>query len=119
MLCLLLVAGCTSEIRIGYIGSTQLHKMSARYVTYAGSNSKNINLSTGDGVQISYDIELKKGSISLSLTAPDGEVMWEESIDGHNSDEVTFTASQTGNHKLLLRATDAGGRHEVSWIVQR
>ena len=112
-----LLSGCSYSFRLGYVGSNQSHRMSGRYVTYHGSNSKNISLTATDTLEIKYNVDLSKGSLTLTLLDPAGDVLWEEEFSGKHRNTVRISTNTEGKHKLNLTANGAGGKHEVSWLV--
>jgi hypothetical protein len=115
-----LVVGCRarSSVRIGWRENSGLKHTTARYASFSGVERKSFRLEAGQTLAIDYDVEVEKGTMTLSWVDPDGETLWEETFEEGAADEVALSASQSGRHKLLIEGRNTGGSFDLSWRVR-
>jgi hypothetical protein len=116
-----LLAGCTwgSYISINSRGNSSVGvstgHMSKQFSTFTGDMNHNIKVKSNQKINVRYDVDLTKGSLSIRITSPGGLPIWEKSFTGSEQEDLTIDTDGPGNYRFTLVGDDAGGRYDVSW----
>ncbi|MGI6358304.1 MAG: hypothetical protein ACOX2K_06410 [Bacillota bacterium] len=110
-----LLSGCASHMRIGYAGAERRGSMTARYAYCRQTRAQTVHLREGDDLTLEYDLKVKSGELALSISDPDGEVVWQGEFDQDARESLTFTAQQDGAYRVQLQVKGARGSYRVSW----
>lgn len=117
LLCLTVVlAGCSSGVRIGWAGRDSHASMKARYTHWSGSKQKIISLEKNDVLEFVYEAKVNKGSLIIEVLAPAGEALLSVSLEQDTEDKLQLTAEEAGKHVVRVRGAGAGGSFSTSWI---
>ncbi len=108
-----LLAGCS--LRIGFVGSDSIGRTNAKFDTYVGTKQQSISLEQGQSLQLEYDVKVSKGSLHISVNQPDGTLMWEELFTEGGKATLNLPATQSGAHRITIKADKAGGSFDVKW----
>jgi len=122
--------GARSSLRIGWLESGGPRHKTARYRTFSGVERASFRVEEGQTVEIDYEINVEKGTLTLSVTDPDGEIVWEETFEEAVGDggepELSFRGehalepvAQTGRYKLRIEGDRTGGSFDLSWEVRQ
>jgi len=115
----LLLASCSqSQIRVGWIGNAIGDQTTAKYTTFSGTQEKAERLESGETLNLSYDVEVNKGTLTLQIQDPNHEVIWENAFTEDSSDSVMLLAEKAGKYTILIQGKRTGGSFAVSWIVE-
>ena len=121
--------GARSSLRIGWLESGRPGHVTARYRTFSGVERKSFRAKKNEAVEIDYEVEVEKGTLTLSVVDPDGETVWEETFEETQGDggasRTSFSGDyalepvpQAGRYKLRIEGDQTGGRFDVSWDVR-
>lgn len=111
------LAGCTLSVG-SYFAQSQ-GRMTGRYATYDGVKTRNIALESGHTLSLDYNIKVSKGTLTLALLNPDGEVVWKEDCTADRHAKIVYTPLTPGVHKLELTAEWTGGSYELKWTIDK
>lgn len=120
-LILLLVAGALlaacedSELRTGWSGSHTSGHMDYSYNTFSGDEVGRATLDEGEELTVEYDAEVDKGTLTIRVEDPDGDTLQAITLEEDDSDTWTITASQDGQHIVVVEGDDTGGSFDVEW----
>ncbi len=116
LLCLTVVlAGCSSGLRIGWMGSDSHASMQAKYTHWSGSKQKTINLEKNEVLEFAYEAKVKKGSLVIEVLAPADEALLSVSLEQDTEDKLQLTAEEAGKYIVRVRGAGAGGSFSTSW----
>lgn len=106
------ISGCSSNVKVGYIGSNTNNKMTGAFKYFNGTESNKEKFNAGDEVTITYSFELEEGELKLVVEDKDGNEVVSES---DNSGEVTFEVSKTERYVISVIGTKAKGNFDIAW----
>jgi hypothetical protein len=116
-----LLIGCNlgslkiGEVRLGMFGDNSDARIAYTFSTFSGFENGSQRLESGESFQLHYEATLGKGSVLIELQDPNGEVVWQKSLQEHTQGSETIAAEITGNYTIIVQAKDAGGSFDVSW----
>lgn len=109
----LLVSGCS--FRVGWISREGIGRSKASFMTFMGTREKSVSLEQGQTLILDYAIRLNKGSLHVTVSDPDGTVLWEQQFTQDASDSLELPVRQAGRHHIIIRGDGAGGSYELKW----
>ena len=121
LLIILLVSGflmsaCNSStVRVGWVCLNSSNELSCKYKLFSGQETENINLDIGEKLTMSIDIQVVSGEMKISLTNPNGEVVWEENLNDTASYTKNIQASDSGNYLLVIEGIETEGSFDIKW----
>ena len=111
-----LVAGCgRSSLRIGWRETTGLRHRTARYRSFDGVERASFRVRSGDTIEVDYEVEVDEGTLTLGLTDPDGEPLWEETFQENAADVLRLNARRDGRYRIRIEGDSTRGAFDVSW----
>jgi hypothetical protein len=111
-----LVVGCgRSSLRIGWRETSGLRHRTARYRSFDGLERASFRAQSGETIELDYEVEVEEGTLTLALTAPDGEPLWEETFERDAADVLRLSAPQSGRYQLRIEGNSTRGAFDVSW----
>lgn len=115
-----LLAGCgdSSSLKIGWREFGGLSRKRAKYVTFDGVQNKAFRVDAGKAIELTCDVTVDKGSLTVALIAPGGERLWEETFQEDAERFTTVTTSEGGRHILRVEGQQTGGSFDISWDVE-
>ncbi len=111
-----LLMGCSrTSIKMGWRESSGRTHKSARYETFSAVERVAIRAQAGQEIDLAYDVEVEKGSLTLAVEGPDGLTVWEETYRENASDTLALTAPDEGHYILVVTGDQTGGSFDISW----
>jgi hypothetical protein len=111
-----LVVGCgRSSLRIGWRETSGLRHKTARYRSFDGLERASFRARSSESVELDYEVEVEEGTLTLTLTGPDGTTLWEETFEEDAADVLRLNASQSGRYQLRIEGDSTRGAFDVSW----
>jgi hypothetical protein len=107
-----LFSGCSYSI--GSMESNWGGKIDRSYVTFNGKDDKSIKLNEGETLTLDYKATVNKGTLSLSVTDPDGGELWKVKLDRNADDKIEIPAKKTGKYILYIEGDHTGGGVHIS-----
>jgi hypothetical protein len=77
-----------------------------------------IRAKAGQEIDLTYDVEVEKGSLTLAVEGPDGQTVWEETYRESASDSLALTAPEEGHYTLVVTGDETGGSFDISWQAE-
>ena len=112
----LTLTSCTRKV--GWVGINYGNKMKASYKLFDGPQSSSLVLDVGDQVALSYDVMVESGALTLTLTDPAREVVWQEIFEYDGSGVFTFIASEDGRYILTTFGQETRGSFDLTWDIE-
>ena len=106
------------EIRIAMIGSSLPGEMSYSFRTFKGYESRSFDAVEGETITLDYQAQVDKGSLTLILEDPNGDIAWQIPLEDGLDDRAEVKVSQTGKYRIAVSAENAGGSFTVQWEVE-
>jgi hypothetical protein len=109
---ILLLSGCSYSI--GSVNNDWGGKIDASYVTFNGQKDKSIKLDEGEKLIMEYKVTVNKGSLTINITGPDGNILWEKKFTGGNTDDTAeITAQKAGTYVINFIGEKTGGGYHI------
>lgn len=119
LLILVLSLVLTSCVRkVGWVGVNYGDKVKASYRLYDGPQTSAVVLDAGEQVMLDYDVVVKMGSLTLTVTDPDKEVLWQEVFESSDSGVFIFEAAQAGRYTLTTHGQKTQGSFNITWDIK-
>lgn len=112
-LAVILLSSCTRQI--GWVGLNYQNTIDATYHLFDGKKSERIQVNAGDTFTLAYDIEVDDGVLSLALTDPEREVVWEAAFLEDDEDSMTIRAEKSGSYTLRITGDQTQGGFDLRW----
>lgn len=110
------LVGCgRSGIRIGWLEADGLRHKTARYRLFEGLERASVRAQSGETIELDYEVEVERGTLTLILLSPDGEQLWKETFEQDAADTVHLSAPQSGRYELRIEGNSTRGAFDVSW----
>lgn len=98
-----MLVGCgSSSLRVGWRAFDGPRRRRASYTSFSGVERASFRAQAGADVALEYEVEVEKGTLSLELKDPDGELLWEETLEDGAMDEVHVRAPEDGRYALRI-----------------
>ena len=114
MLSAIAFTGCTRVLM--WSGNSGKDHIEAKYKKFTGTEKKRIRLEDGDTLVIGYQSEVNEGTLSLTLTDPDGNEVVILRADTEGTER--FGADEGGKYTLNIRGDKTGGSFEINWSIE-
>lgn len=115
---LVVAAGCgSSQIRVGWAGTSVPGHIAYSYTTFTGTEEGTQSLSSGQTLVVSYEAQVEKGTLTIHVAGPDGEMVEEAVLEESGSGTLEVTAPEEGTYGIVVRGEDAGGSFDVTWTT--
>lgn len=101
-----------TDIKVGYIENSYGNKLNASFFYFNGTNNKKVKFDKDDKVTMKYSIEIKKGTLQVSLKDREGKEIFNKS---EGSGEEIFTVNETQNYLIEITASKAKGKYDLTW----
>jgi len=106
--------GCTRKLMwSGNSGKDHIH---ATYKRFTGTEKEGIRLKEGDTLVINYQSEVNEGTLSLTITDPDGNQVLSMESDTEGTERLG--AEERGKYTLHIRGDETGGSFEINWSIE-
>lgn len=113
-----LMIGCgRSSLRVGWRETSGLRHKTARYRSFDGLERASFRAQAGESIELEYEVEVEEGMLTLTLTDPDGEPLWEETFEQDAADVLRLSAPRDGRYRLRIEGNSTRGAFNVSWQV--
>jgi hypothetical protein len=115
-----LLVGCgSSTLKIGWRETSGLKRKHASYNTFDGVQRKYLRARAGQTIEMECDVTVEKGALSVNLTAPDGQELWEETFEESREAFFNTTVTEGGRYILRIEGEKTGGGFDISWNVKK
>jgi hypothetical protein len=119
VLLLALAVGCgQSRIQIGWVESNLPGSFAASYVSFSGSEVRTVRADAGETLVLQYAAEVNEGTLAIMVEAPDGEMLWNVSLEEDAEDMADFPVEQDGRYSIVVRSDGTAGSFDLSWGVE-
>jgi hypothetical protein len=114
-----LVAACgQSSLEIGMVETNLPGRWEASYTTFTGTKDDTIRAQAGQILEFTYDVQVDKGDLSISVDRHDREALWEVSLQEDARDAVEIALDRDGPYTIVVEGDKAGGSFELSWELR-
>lgn len=119
-----LLTGCLAEQswfgqrRRNFEGSAEAGHAAYTYHTFTGEEAWVEELEAGQTLVINYEVAIRKGVLSLSVSDPAGAGAWRETLAEDSSGTARIEADTGGEYRIAVRGVNTGGGFDVSWVVE-
>lgn len=112
----LALTSCTRKV--GWVGINYGGKMKASYSLFDGPQTSTVPLEAGEQVSLSYEVVVDSGSLTLTLSDPDREVIWQEVFESDGSGVFSFGAELDGRYTLTTDGQETEGGFDIIWETE-
>jgi len=113
------LVGCgRSGLRIGWLEAGGLRHKTARYRLFDGLERASFRAQSGETIEVDYEVDVERGTLTLILVSPEGERLWEEAFEQDAADTVHLSAPQSGRYRLHIEGDSTRGAFDVSWQTE-
>jgi hypothetical protein len=113
LLILFTLPACTRKV--GWVETNIGNTFTAQYRFFDGMQTDTIRLDAGESVILAYDIEVLEGNLSLQITDPNGDSVWERTFIENENSELKFTSEMGGRYKINLTGEETEGEFDLQW----
>lgn len=106
--------GCTRKLM--WSGNSGKDHIEARYKRFTGTEKKAIRMKEGDTLFIDYQSEVAEGTLTLTLTDPEGNEVLSLTADAEGTESLG--AEESGNYTLNIRGDKTGGSFTINWNIE-
>jgi hypothetical protein len=92
--------------------------ISCKATTFEGEKSYPVRAEAGQTLSLAYDVAVSKGSLEIQVRNPDGDMVWEVSIEDAAADTIELSIDEDGRYSVVLKGDGMGGEYDVSWDVE-
>jgi hypothetical protein len=111
----LTLPACTRKV--GWVETNIGNTFSARYRLFDGMQTDIIRLETGESVILAYDIEVLEGSVTLQITDPNRDHVWESKFTQNEKGELEFTSEMDGRYQINIIGEETEGSFDLQWEI--
>lgn len=105
----------SSQVRVGFIGSQVGNRMAFDYELFSGQEQKTLNLDRGQTLDLNFDVQVERGSLTLQLIDKDGAVSWEESFEDDSAGSVDLEIDGDGFYRISVSGQKTEGGFDIDW----
>lgn len=109
------LSACTRQV--SWVGMNYGNQYTATYELFDGKQKETIQLTAGETLTLTYDVEVKKGSLTLQFEDSDREIVWAETFLESAEDVYSYTAETSGRYTLTVIGDQTGGGFDLSWEI--
>jgi hypothetical protein len=109
-----LLLGCTTSTKIGWISSVRSTEYSATYASYNGTEMVPISVRIPQ-VTFTYQVKVSKGALSIAVQDPQGHDLWRTRLTSSGSGTRTLNTPSVGNYPLKVEGEDTSGSFDIHW----
>lgn len=96
-------------------GTNPPGKNKGSFKDFRGKNTNSIEVSKGNLLLVSYYIEIKQGTLLLSVEK-NRKKLWQKQFSGQtDTAELKFSANETGVYKIAVQGKDATGSFDINY----
>jgi hypothetical protein len=118
-LSVVLLASCTVKSGTFVEVCTDLPgDISCEVTTFEGKKSYSVRAEAGQTLTLAYDVAVSKRSMEIQVENPNGDVVWEVSIEDVAADVIELPLDKDGKYSVVLKGNGMGGEYDVSWDVE-
>lgn len=116
-----MLAGCSgnSTFKRGWVESSLPGRRTARFAYFDGTERASFSVQEGERIDLTLDLDIQGGNLSLRVIDPAGDIMWEETYRQAAQDSLSFQAQESGRCQLVLEAEDAKGSYNIQWSTNQ
>ena len=115
---ILLVFFTACTIKVGWVSKNIANRFSASYYLFEGKQVDRIRLKPAESLTLDYDIEVEKGSLSLQIINPQGEIIWTVKFLEDAESQLVFIAETGGLYKVIVLGENAKGSFKLDWVIE-
>ena len=114
-----LLAACgRSTVEIGMMETTLPGSWEASYRTFSGAKRNTFGADAGETLVLDYKVVVDKGMLSLRVENPDGEDLWDLSLEEEAADTVEVPLNTDGRYTIVVEGDATGGGFDLSWELK-
>jgi hypothetical protein len=112
-----ILSACST--RVGWFGWHKFNETSANFVEFDAEEQHCVLMSSGKTLKLDYSAEVGSGSLLLSVTDPQDNVVWKQTVlDEPVSGEVKIPADD-GQYRINVVGDKAkNGNYQIQWEIQ-
>lgn len=107
-----------STVEMGMVETSGLNNTEARFETLRGRKVQQERLDAGETMILDYAVTVDKGTLTLLVEDPAGEVVWQTAVTDSAADQVEIVANEAGQYDIVVEGDDAGGSYELEWTPE-
>jgi len=106
--------GCTRKLM--WSGNSAGDHIRATYMRFTGTEKKVIRLDEGDTLAIDYQSEVNEGTLTLTITDPEGNEVASLTADTEGMQNID--APESGKYTLWIMGEKTNGNFRINWSVE-
>lgn len=103
------------QVKVGYVGSNTGNHINSSYKYFNGTETRVINASAGNVIDIHYTSEVKKGELSLKVM--DSSQNTVAKLEANTTGTKEIKANGDEKYELIVDASGTEGSFDVKWEV--
>ncbi len=115
LLMVVVLPACTRQV--SWVGMNYGNQYTATYELFDGKQKETIPLTAGETLTLIYDVEVKKGSLTLQFEDQEREILWAETFLESGEGVYAYTAETSGRYTLTVIGDQTGGGFDLSWEI--
>lgn len=109
------ITGCSTDVAVINIQNNTNGRISKTAAYWSGVSKETIEIVNNESREISFDINMEKGSVTFILENMDGEEVYTLTRDGECIVTETFTFTEEGKYILNQKGDKFSGKYKITW----
>jgi hypothetical protein len=110
-----LLTACTRQV--GWVVMNYGNSYEASYLLFDGQETEKFQIDAGENLKLSYDVEVDEGALTMRLTDPTGNVVWEETFLEDAQDVFDHISNASGRYTLKMIGDNNKGAFDLQWEI--
>lgn len=106
---------CTRQV--GWVGMNYANVFNASYILFDGKQTETINLKAGEALNLTYQVTVDSGALTLQLIDPNRRIEWEATFRNNAMDSLTYPVEASGRYTLRLIGDETKGKFDLRWEI--
>ncbi|RSK25644.1 hypothetical protein EJF36_01235 [Bacillus sp. HMF5848] len=113
---LILASACSdSYVTIGSVGHSNGKEMEYKYHYFNGKRQQLFHMKAGTVIELSYDLVVEKGDLSLVVKQRDGQIVWERSFQKNDRGTTSVTIAEPGYYNIIVEGNKTKGNFKIEY----
>jgi hypothetical protein len=96
-------------------GTNPPGKNKASFKNFRGKNANSIQVSKGDLLLVSYNIEVTQGTLLFSIENKRNKLFQKSFSTQSDTADLKFSANETGMYKIVVQGKNATGNFDINY----
>jgi hypothetical protein len=116
---MLMMTSCQDSIfKIGYRCFNGPQKLDCKYQRFTGREVVKGELQPGENIELSYEVDVRSGILSIQVVALDEKVLWTSKFSESSMGEAIISTDWEGLYQMIVQGDGTRGGFLMEWSIQ-